>query len=96
MNVCLGILYFDNLLTSVSVEPFQYLTFISLLIMLLLSLLIKMIITKLMLWPKNTVNFDSINKGAETKYGDDLMETQYGTSSEKFRLLCISRQRNCD
>ena len=38
LNVCLGILYFDNLLTSVSVESFQYLTFVSLPIVLLLTL----------------------------------------------------------
>jgi hypothetical protein len=44
LSVCLGILYFDNLLTYVSVESFQYLTFISLLIVLLLKLSIKMIL----------------------------------------------------
>jgi hypothetical protein len=52
LNICSGILYFDNLLTCVSVESFQYLTFVSLFIVLLLTLLIKMIVIKVILGPK--------------------------------------------
>lgn len=33
-----------------------------------------MIIAKVVLWPKNIININSMNKGNNTKYKDDSME----------------------